>query len=252
MYNITKEDDWTETVFNQVSMDKWNTVIKNKRGRNINKKVQFEDANNIVVAGPQPVLPYLDGINNLTIEQERHIAGVNNLKGEWEVIQVTLDSGAVDTVTPPSTAKYFPIFETEGSKRGLHYRAANGTRITNHGARNVRGISADFKPMNMIMNVADVKKTLASAYQIVDAGNTVVLDREYSYIVDKLTGEKTTVKVENGEFIFDLWVPAPNNPDMPPIKVKDGIYAALTEEEEEENQDNTHTPVGFIRQEILP
>ena len=99
-----------------------------------------------------------EDIGSISLEEERQIGGVNNFKREWEVIKVTVDSGAVDTVTPPSTAKYFPILETEASRRGLHYRAANGTRITNHGARNVQGISADFKPMDLIMNVADVKK----------------------------------------------------------------------------------------------
>ena len=74
--------------------------------------------------------------------------------------------------------------------------------------------------MNMVMNVADVKKTLASAYQIVQAGNKIVLDSDYRYIVNKATGENTVIEVNNGEFQFDLWVPAPD-PGKPIIKVKD-------------------------------
>ena len=65
--------------------------------------------------------------------------------------------------------------------------------------------------MNLVMNVADVQKTLASAFQIVNAGNKIILDTDYSYIVNKATGEKTEVTVENGEFLFDLWVPAPKD-----------------------------------------
>ena len=121
----------------------WNIVTKNKRGRNIKTNTD---------------------IDNISLEEERQIGGVNNFKGEWEVIKVTVDSGAVDTVTPPGTAKYFPLLETDSSRRGLDYRAANGTKIKNHGARSVKGISSEFKPMNLIMNVADVKKTLASAF----------------------------------------------------------------------------------------
>ena len=102
--------------------------------------------------------------------------------------------------------------------------------------------------MNMVMNVADVKKTLASAYQIVQAGNKVVLDSDYSYIVNKATGEKTTIQVNNGEFQFDLWVPAPD-PSKPPIKVTNGQFAALVTEDEEEDENNG---VGFLGQEILP
>ena len=204
----------------------WNTVSKNKRGRTTHS-----------------CCPSVDLVS---LEEERQIGGVNNnFRGEWEVIKVTVDSGAVDTVTPPSTAKYFPILETEASRRGLHYRAANGTRITNHGARRVQGISAEFKPMDMIMNVADVKKTLASAFQIVNANNKVVLDKDYSYIVNKETGERTTITLENGEFNFDLWVPAPN-PGQPPLKYKDGIFAALQEEEPEDAVQGTQEP--FTRQ----
>ena len=173
----------------------WNIVTKNKRGRNTKTNKD---------------------IDSISLEEERQIGGVNNYQVQWEVIKVTVDSGAVDTVTPPSTAKYFPILETDASRRGLDYRAANGTKIKNHGARSVTGISSEFKTMNLIMNVADVKKTLASAFQIVAAGNRVVLDPEYSYIVDKTTGEKTTINVENGEFNFDLWVPAPS-PGQPPM-----------------------------------
>jgi hypothetical protein len=148
-------------------------------------------------------------------------------------------------VTPPSTAKYFPILETEASRRGLDYRAANGTKIKNHGARSVQGISSEFKQMNMIMNVADVKKTLASAFQIVAAGNKVVLDLDYSYIVDKTTGDKTTITVENGEFNFDLWVPAPS-PGQPVMAFRNGVCAAL----DLETNTSDKTPAGgFIRQE---
>ena len=35
--------------------------------------------------------------------------------------------------------------------------------------------------MNMVMNVADVTKTLASAFQIVDAWNKIILERENNH-----------------------------------------------------------------------
>ena len=162
----------------------WNLVTKNKRGRNVSKQSE--------------------NIDSISLEEERQIGEVNNYKGEWEVIKVTVDSGAVDTVTPPSCVKYFPILVTDASRRGLDYRAANGSRIRNYGARSVQGISSEFAQMNLMMDVADVKKTLASAFQIVAAGNKVVLDIDYSYVVDKQTGEKTTINIENGEFNFDL------------------------------------------------
>ena len=100
--------------------------------------------------------------------------------------------------------------ETDASKKGLHYRAANGSKVTTHGARITSGVSSNYRPINLAMNVADVKKTLASAYQIVQSGNKIILDAEYSYIVNKLSGENTPIEVINGEFQFDIWIPAPS------------------------------------------
>ena len=101
--------------------------------------------------------------------------------------------------------------------------------------------------MDLITSVADVKKTLASAFQIVAANNKIVLDIEHSYIVNKATGEKTAITIENGEFNFDSWVPAPH-PEQKPIKYANGVHSEISEETEE--ADKTH-PVGFIRQETL-
>ena len=116
--------------------------------------------------------------------------------------------------------------------------------------RHVRGISKDFKEMNLVMNVADVQKTLASAFQIVNAGNKIILDAEYSYIVNKGTGEKTDVTVENGEFIFDLWVPSPK--DNRPKKIDAfGQFTPLLLDEVEKTSDTLSPEAsGFTRQDV--
>ena len=80
--------------------------------------------------------------------------------GEWEVIKVIVDSGAVDIVIPPHVAKAFPILGTGASKKSLHCRALNGFKIVNHGGRTISWVSSNFIPVNMTMNIADVKKTL--------------------------------------------------------------------------------------------
>ena len=53
-------------------------------------------------------------------------------------------------------------------------------------------------------NVADVKKPLASAVRVVQAGNRVVMDEEGSYIENKETGECMKVRIENDTFVFDV------------------------------------------------
>ena len=45
---------------------------------------------------------------------------------EEEAAHISIDSGAVDTVGPKSAGRGFPIEQTEDSKAGRFYRAANG------------------------------------------------------------------------------------------------------------------------------
>ena len=105
--------------------------------------------------------------------------------------------------------------------------------------------------MNLVMNVADVQKTLASAFQIVNAGNKIILDAEYSYIVNKNTGEKTDVTVENGEFIFDLWVPSPKD-NRSPMKIDafGQFTPLLSEEPAEYSEALSQEASGFTRQDV--
>ena len=46
------------------------------------------------------------------------------LTGEWEVIPITVDSGAVDTVGPKTAGNAFPILPTRESALGLGYRGS--------------------------------------------------------------------------------------------------------------------------------
>ena len=52
-----------------------------------------------------------------------------NIKGEWEKLTFTGDSGAVDHVITKDAANAFELRETSASKAGLSYRAANGSPI---------------------------------------------------------------------------------------------------------------------------
>ena len=53
---------------------------------------------------------------------EGQIGSVEEFKGAWERTAVKIDSGAIDTVTPPSTANEFKLRETEASRMGLTYQ----------------------------------------------------------------------------------------------------------------------------------
>merc|ERR1711940_402547 len=66
---------------------------------------------------------------------------MGNQGSEYEVIKVTADSGASDHVAPLTTARHIKIEETEASRNGLCYQAANGESISNIGQRNIKALT---------------------------------------------------------------------------------------------------------------
>ena len=121
-------------------------------------------------------------------------------------LSITVDSGAVDHVTTKKVGDKLGTTETEASKKGMHYRAANGSQIKNHGACEAKGKTDEGTEVEMKFQVADVTKTLGSVRRMTQAGNRVVFDANGSYIENKRTGAKTKIHDETGEFKVDMWI----------------------------------------------
>ena len=68
-----------------------------------------------------------------TIEPE----GINVCcgNGEWEEIELSVDSGATESVVPDSMLISVPTQPGQGSRRGVQYEVANGDRIANEGEK---------------------------------------------------------------------------------------------------------------------
>ena len=164
---------------------------------------------------------------------------MEQFKGEWERVQVTADSGAIDSVIPRSMARSVRVKETAASRQGLKYRAANGTAILNEGEKPIRGYSNEANLIDMTMQVAEVTKPLGSVRAMVKAGNKVVFDNGDSYILNKATGVKTRMEDRNGAFVFDIWVPKGNNSSEQQQGYKGNYWQALAEEDEDKE-------VGFV------
>ena len=71
----------------------------------------------------------------------KEVNAIPRVSDDVEVITVTVDAGAYNTVGPPKTGTHFPHEQTSASSAGTHYRAANGTVIRNYGQRIVTGIN---------------------------------------------------------------------------------------------------------------
>ena len=117
--------------------------------------------------------------------------------------KVTIDSGAAESVMPKGLLDREPLVEGEAKRMGVKYVAANGK---NYGEKKIRFKKEGLGGINdMLFQVTDVGKPLASVSRILDKENTVVFSRKQggSYIVNKCTGQKIPL-TEEGTFVMDV------------------------------------------------
>ena len=124
----------------------------------------------------------------------------------WRKLTLAVDSGAVDHVIKKDEVPFIPIVETEASKAGMCYTAANGSDIRNYGQKRMSGVNESWEPAGITAQVADVHRNLGSVIRMMEAGNRVVFDSDWSYIENKKTKKKTTMRQEHGLMSFDVWI----------------------------------------------
>ena len=155
-------------------------------------------------------------INNISTELMNTLdASTLNImrdRSKWELLKVTIDSGACDHVMPKELGTRFEIFPTEESLSGKNFPAANNSTIANHGAREISGVTDEWVPMaDLKFNVADVKRCLASTTKLKKQGYLVVLDEELGeFMVHKETGKRINFISENGTPMLNLWIRKPD------------------------------------------
>ena len=121
-----------------------------------------------------------------------------------------IDSGAIDTVMPPHVANHFALVETDLSKSGPGFKAANGSPIKHFGQRTIKGVGDQFQLLHLTAQIADVKNTLGSVHQMVRAGNCVHFESGNCYVQHKQSGHRTPIEEKNGTFEIGIWVPKSN------------------------------------------
>ena len=143
---------------------------------------------------------------------------------------------------PKSVASHLKVQETEASRQGVKYVAANGQRIANVGQKKVQGLTDEGIPLGMTWQIAEVKKPLASIGRMCDAGNVAIFTKDGGYVVPKKVIEQTLVSLdktesqylrmerEGGVYNFNLWIPKP-----PESKIKGSRYSPLQEVNEDED-----------------
>ena len=136
--------------------------------------------------------------------------------GEWEKIELTVDSGAAETICPTSCAP--GVKTTAGIKmtQGVRYTCAGGRKIPNLGEKKCVMMTTESNAeRRLTIQVADVNRALLSVSKAVDGGNRVVFDHDWSYIEDRNTGERTTLVRKGGLYVIETWVKTRQD-DAPP------------------------------------
>ena len=142
-----------------------------------------------------------------TIEPE----SINNVTadGLWEEIELAVDSGASESVVPPTLPECIPTVEGPASRRGVMYEVASGHQIPNEGEKRLQAITEEGSEKKVTLQVCDVNQSLLSVARIVAAGKKVVFDQEGSYVESNATGDRTCLRERVGMFIMKLWVKRP-------------------------------------------
>ena len=147
-----------------------------------------------------------EGLDWLEVQEASEIDAISDKVEGWERLPMKIDSGAVDTVIPENMAAHIPLTETQRSKAGSGFTAANGSRIKHFGQKVLRGVGDQFQPINMIAQVAGVRTALGSVHRMVQAGNLVHFEQGNCYIQHKTGGQVTPIIEKNGAYEIGLWI----------------------------------------------
>ena len=104
------------------------------------------------------------------------------------------------------------IRPSPGSKRDVHYVAANNARIRNEGECDFPFITDDKQEVSFVMQIAEVNKALCAISYMVDHNYKVVFDRDektgadVSYMFNKTTKKTLKLRRERNVWILDATI----------------------------------------------
>ena len=134
---------------------------------------------------------------------------VCNMTGQtWESLPfpITIDSGSCASVMPTSWCGHVPLQETEQSRAGEYYRAANGQKIYHEGERVISMMTQEGALRDKRFTACDVSKALGSVSQMCRTGHRVIFNPPWSsqgsYIEHVASGEGRWLQEEGGLYVL--------------------------------------------------
>ena len=131
---------------------------------------------------------------------------------EFTDLEVVLDSGACEHVVDSSMTPGYQVLESEGSRAGSCFLAANGERMPNRGEVHLQLHSAGNEILSKFQ-VAGISKPLWSVGRICDAGYEVRFSKSGAQIIHPASG-KTVGNFErkNGLYMSTMKLRNPKSP----------------------------------------
>jgi len=113
---------------------------------------------------------------------------------QWVRVRSVMDSGAAQSVAPPSMAPGVMIEASPVSQRGQHYVSASGGRLPNMGQQKMKVQTNEGRDAMVLYQIAEVSRPLTAVSQTCDNGNWVVYTPEGGCTWNMKTGGKTNIE----------------------------------------------------------
>ena len=126
---------------------------------------------------------------------------------EWQEIEITVDSGACDTVMPTSLSPQILLLESAASKSGLEYEVANGQGLPNVGEKKCIMMTENSSlPKRITFQCADVHKPLMSVSRVADLGYECILGADGGTLRDTVTHDVIPLHRRGNLYFLKAWV----------------------------------------------
>jgi len=131
-------------------------------------------------------------------------------KEGWVRVKGVMDSGASESVAPPSLCPHYDISPSAGSIAGQHYMSAGEELIPNLGQQTLDIVTDSGNDSQVRYQMAEISRPLNAVSEICDAGGAEgqhVLFTKWGGIIYNLeSGQKTYFQREDGVYTLDFWV----------------------------------------------
>ena len=154
-----------------------------------------------------PAMPNADKSLNILTIKERNPLSVVQPAPEWMEIEITIDSGACDTVMPENMCPHISLLSSDSSRAGLEYEVANGEGLPNLGEKKCLMMTEDSDMMKrVIFQCADVHKALLSVSRVADLGYECVFGKNGGQLRDVVTGDVVSLHRRGNLYVMRAWV----------------------------------------------